>query len=180
MHHQPTTQTTLLHLLALPPVLRVCLLRPSVSTTPSTPRNTTVTSRPASCHPTLHLLATLLPPSLARLTLGSRPPPSRPPPPPPSPSSSSMFPCPTTTTTNIVVVVVVDVVVTISAFLYSLRRRHAESTKRGCCYVALGDQQVSSSSSTLSSSLRRRHSPARSSHVLRITLFAIPLTRRVF
>ena len=179
MHHQPTTQTTLLHLLALPPVLRVCLLRPSVSTTPSTPRNTTVTSRPASCHPTLHLLATLLPPSLARLTLGSRPPPSRPPPPPPSPSSSSMFPCPTTTTTNIVVVVVV-VVVTISAFLYSLRRRHAESTKRGCCYVALGDQQVSSSSSTLSSSLRRRHSPARSSHVLRITLFAIPLTRRVF
>ena len=179
MHHQPTTQTTLLHLLALPPVLRVCLLRPSVSTTPSTPRNTTVTSRPASCHPTLHLLATLLPPSLARLTLGSRPPPSRPPPPPPSPSSSSMFPCPTTTTTNIVVVVVV-VVVTISAFLYSLRRRHAESTKRGCCYVALGDQQVSSSSSTLSSSLRRRHSPARSSHVLRITLFAIPLARRVF
>ena len=186
MHHQPTTQATLFHLLALPP--RPSSLPPAPLRfdhpldTPQHHRNQpsrilpphSSTFQPPFFHPLsrasrLDLSSTTI--ATTTTTTSATLPSSL-------SSSSSMLLCSTTAPTNVVDVVVV-VVVTISAFLYSPRRRHAESTKRGCCYVALGDQQVSSSSSTLSSSLRRRHSPA-SKDFSRILLLAVPLTRRAF
>lgn len=63
MHHQPTTQTTLLHLPFLPrlstrsPVSSDCLHHPPAR--PSTPRNTILASRLVSWYPTLHFSSTL-------------------------------------------------------------------------------------------------------------------------
>lgn len=60
MHHQPTTQATLFHLLPLA-LHRPCILRlpPSSSCRPSTPHNTILASRLVSWYPTLHFSSTL-------------------------------------------------------------------------------------------------------------------------
>lgn len=155
MHHQPTTQTTLFHLLLpalhpalYPPTASVILLPPldTPQHHPSQPSRTLVP------HSSLFIHPSCTPPPLPS-PLANQPP-VHPPAATLAASPQNSFACRRHHHRH---QFSFSLALSVSPSLYSPPRRHAGSTKRDCCYVALGDQQVSPSSSSSSSKTKAAH-----------------------